>query len=120
LPFDAQWYGLNNYLLYTINKCWSANLRAEWLRDDDGLRVAGPGNIPGVRAWSGAGYAGNFYDITVGLNWRPTGNWLVRPEVRWDWYDGPASWIPGKPALPFDAGDSDHQTTFAVDAIFSF
>ena len=86
----AEWYGLNQYFLYTINPCWNANLRAEWLRDDDGVRVAGPGNIPGVYAWAGRGYAGNFCDVTAGLNWRPNGNWMVRPECRWDWYDGAA------------------------------
>ena len=118
LPIDAEWYGLNNYLLYKINPCWSANLRAEWLRDDDGFRVAGPGNIPGINAWNGAGYAGNFFDITLGLNWRPTGNWLIRPEVRWDWYDGPASFLYNN--LPFGNGTSDNQTTFAVDAILTF
>lgn len=117
---DAQWYGLNQYLLYAINKCWSANLRVEWMRDDDGMRIGGPGNMEGVRAWDGFGYAGNFYNVTAGLNWRPTGNWLIRPEIRWDWYDGADSWIQGKPALPFDGGERDHQTTFAVDAILTF
>ena len=73
----------NQYLLYTINPCWQANLRAEWLRDEDGVRVAGPGNIPTVRAWAGNGFVGNFYEITGGLNWRPTKNWLIRPEVRY-------------------------------------
>ena len=124
---DAEWYGLNQYFLYTLNKCWAVNLRAEWMRDDDGLRIAGPGNMldpngnpGGVRAWDGAGYAGDFFEVSLGLNWRPTGNWLVRPEVRWDWYDGPASFIPGKPAKPFNDEVSDDQMTFAVDAIFSF
>lgn len=117
---DAEWYGVNQYLLYTINKCWSANARFEWMRDDDGMRIGGPGNIPGIRAWDGFGYAGNFFALTAGLNWRPTGNWLIRPEIRWDWYDGAPSWMPGKPALPFDAGDRDQQTTFAVDAILTF
>ena len=37
----------------------------EWLRDDDGVRVAGPGNIPGIYAWNGRGYAGNFYEVTA-------------------------------------------------------
>jgi hypothetical protein len=112
----AEWYGLNQYFLYTVNPCWQANLRMEWLRDDDGVRVAGPGNIPGIYAWNGRGYAGNFYEVTAGLNWRPNGNWLVRPECRWDWYDGPA----GPVGLPFGGGDKDSQFTFGVDAILMF
>ncbi len=116
LVITAEWYGLNQYLLYTINPCWQANLRVEWLRDDDGVRVAGPGNIPGIYAWSGRGYAGNFYEITAGLNWRPNGNWIVRPECRCDWYDGEA----GPVGLPFGGGDEDSQFTFGVDAILIF
>jgi hypothetical protein len=119
-PFesDGEWYGINQYFLYTINPCWAANLRVEWLRDDDGVRVGGPGNIPTVRAWDGNGFVGNFYEITAGLNWRPTKNWLIRPEVRYDWFhrDGPP--VPG--GLPFDAGDATEQWTFAVDANFIY
>jgi hypothetical protein len=113
---QAEWYGLNQYLLYTINPAWVANLRVEWMRDDDGVRIAGPGNIPGVYAWSGRGYAGNFYGITGGLNWRPIANLVVRPECRWDWFDGP----PGPVGLPFDGGNEDSQFTFGVDAIITF
>jgi len=113
---DGEWYGLNQYFLYTINPCWSANLRFEWLRDDDGVRVAGPGNIPGVRAFDGRGFAGNFYELTCGLSWRPHANLTVRPEVRWDWYDG----LAGPTGLPFDDGTSDDQFTFAVDAILTY
>jgi hypothetical protein len=115
---DAEWYGLNQYLLYKINDCWAANLRVEWMRDDDGMRIAGPGSIPGINAWDGSGFAGNFYEVTAGLNWRPRPNWLIRPEVRWDWYDGAANPFTG--ALPFDDGNSDDQFTAAVDAIFTF
>ena len=116
---DAEWYGLNQYLLYTINPCWAANLRVEWMRDDDGYRIGGPGFIDGVDAWDGGGYAGNFYNVTCGLNWRPNGNWLIRPELRWDWYDGEKSWIPGV-GLPFDDGASDNQFTAAIDAVLTF
>jgi hypothetical protein len=112
----AEWYGLNQYFLYAINPRWSANLRVEWLRDDDGVRVAGPGNIPGVYAWAGHGFAGNFYEVTAGLSWRPTGNLLVRPELRYDWYDG----LAGPTGLPFDGGNADDQLTAAVDAIITF
>jgi hypothetical protein len=116
---DAEWYGINQYFLYTINPKWSLNFRSEWLRDDDGRRVAGPGNIPGVRAFAGNGYAGDFVEVTGGLNWRPHPNWTIRPEARWDWYAGlPSQTSPA--ALPFDGGTSDDQFTFAVDAIFTY
>ena len=109
-------YGLNQYFLYQINPKWAANFRFEWLRDDDGARIAGPGNIPGVRAWNGVGFAGSFYALTCGVTWRPTLNWMVRPEIRWDWYDG----LPGPRGLPFDNGSDDDQFLFAVDVIFLF
>ena len=112
----AEWYGLNQYFLYAINPCWNANLRVEWLRDDDGVRVAGPGNIPGVYAWSGHGFAGNFYDVTAGLSWRPNGNLVIRPECRWDWYDG----LAGPIGLPFDGGHADKQFTMGIDAIITY
>jgi len=112
----AEWYGLNQYFLYTINPRWNANLRVEWMRDDDGVRIAGPGNIPGVYAWSGRGFAGHFYNVTAGLSWRPHPNLLVRPELRWDWYDG----LAGPTGLPFDGGNEDEQLTAAVDAIITY
>ncbi len=95
-----EWYGLNNYLLYTINDCWQAGLRAEWFRDDDGARVV-------------QGAAGNYYNITAGLNWRPHANVVVRPEVRYDWYDGIGP-------QPFDGGAEDEQASGGVDVIFTF
>jgi len=114
---DAEWYGLNQYFLYTINPCWSANLRMELLRDDDGMKVAGPGNnitLP-IAANTGSGYVGNFFAVTAGLNWRPTPNWLVRPELRWDKFTGARG-----AGYPFDSGDNDEQFTCAVDAIFTY
>ncbi len=116
---DAEWYGVAGWLTYTFNPCWSAGLRLEWLRDDDGSRVAGVGNwIGSGRGWLGApGFAGNFYDLTLGLNWRPHANWTVRPEVRWDWYDGTRN-LAGQ--FPFDAGNQRDQFTFAVDVLTTF
>ena len=108
---------MNQYFLYTINPRWQGVLRAEWLRDDDGVRVAGPGNIPGVRAFDGFGFAGDFYEVTA---WCRTGDptriVVVRPEIRWDWFDGPA----GPSGLPFDDGTSDDQLLFAVDAVLTY
>lgn len=112
---DAEWYGLNNYFLYKINPCLGVNVRFEWFRDDDGARVGGAGNI-GLPAWAGRGFAGDFFNVTAGINWRPHTNVIVRPEVRWDWFDGPA----GPTGLPFDAGASDDQFTLATDVIITY
>jgi hypothetical protein len=118
---DAKWYTINQYLLYTINPRWSAGARIEWMRDRNGAKVAGLAANPdyaGVRAWDGFGYAGDFYEFTMGLNYRPNANWVIRPECRWDCYNGARSWALDN--LPFGDGSSDNQFTFAVDAIVTF
>lgn len=55
-------YGLNNYLIYTVNDCLGYGLRTEWWRNNDD----------------------DFYEITGGVNYRVHSNLILRPEVRWD------------------------------------
>jgi hypothetical protein len=111
-PFaSAEWYGINQYLFYEINDCWKAGMRLEWFRDDDGVRVGGirPGQtIPT------SGFAGNFYNLSAGLNWSPHANIMLRPEVRYDWYDGDAA-IGG--IEPFDDGTRTDQLLYGLDLI---
>jgi len=115
---DAHWYGLINYLFYTINPKWSAGMRAEWFRDNDGARVFGIGNQPGILGWDGGpGFVGDFTELSLGVNWRPNPNWVLRPEVRWDWYNGSRD-VRGN--LPFDDGTRSDQFTFATDLILTF
>jgi hypothetical protein len=74
-----------------------------------------------------SGFAGNFWEVTLGLNWLPTPNWVVRPEVRYDWYT-PDDY--GTGALPFGpltttpgglvTGDAFDQWYMGCDAIFQF
>ncbi len=117
---DAQWYGINQYFLYALNEKWSAGMRMEWFRDDDGTRVLGLGNLD-ARGWSGPsglpGYNGSFTALTLGLNWKPKANIFLRPEVRWDWYDGTTN---AANQLPFDAGSSSSQFTLATDVVITF
>ncbi len=119
---QANWYGLNQYYIYTLNSQWAACMRGEWFRDQDGVAVSGPGNVPGVRAWSGHGFEGNFYELTAGLNWRPQANVIFRPEVRYDWYDGGAGSyaVSGQTGLPFNDGRSSSQFLTAADLILLF
>jgi hypothetical protein len=119
---QANWYGLNQYYIYNLDSQWAASIRAEWFRDQDGVVVAGPGNVPGVQAWSGHGFAGNFYELTAGLNWRPQANVIFRPEVRYDWYDGGngSYGLSHQAGLPFNDGRSASQFLTAADLILVF
>ena len=98
---SAQWYGVNNYLFYTINDCWKLGTRMEWFRDDDGFRNVAGGNVPG-----------EFWAVTCGINWSPTANLRVRPELRYDWTNGTAT--------PFDGGTQDNQLSGGFDVIMTF
>jgi hypothetical protein len=109
----ANWYGINQYFLYEINKCWSAGLRAEWFSDREGVRVTGvrPDNPD-----FGQVFPGEFYEISLGLNWKPHANFTLRPEIRYDWYD-PRDDVQ---FFPFDNGNRSHQWLFGMDAIVTY
>ena len=88
-------------------------MRFEYFRDDDGVRVGGvrPGNPLQF------GHAGNFWALAAGLNWTPHANFIIRPEVRYDWYDG----INLTGNDPFDTDNppgDDEQLLAAMDVIF--
>lgn len=101
---NAEWYGVNQYLIYDINDQVSAAIRAEWFRDDDGTRVP--------NASSDTGFSGDFYAVSAGVNWSPL-SWLkVRPEVRYDWFDGEGD--------PYGDGTESGQFTVASDVILTF
>jgi hypothetical protein len=103
----AWWYGIDQYLYYTLNDRWKAGARFEWFRDEDGTRVG----LNRARNPNIAPFPGNFYSLSAGLNWAPTGNLVVRPELRADWYDGDAA-----PA-PYQDGTRDSQFMLGLDAI---
>ena len=120
----AQWYGINQYMFYNISETLVGGMRLEWFRDNNGYRVvsgqrnfvaglpAGPGN------WQ-TGYQGNFWQATWGLNWKPNRNFIVRPEVRYDWYspDGYGSKAP----LPYGRNFNEYGQLYGgCDAIWQF
>jgi hypothetical protein len=118
---SAEWYGLNQYLIYKIDCCWSLGARVEWFRDDDGFRVAPAGDYPALgvsnNPASAGGFEGNFWAVTMGLNYKPTGNLILRPEVRYDTYEGSPNAAGNE---PFDDGNEDHQWLAAFDVIFLY
>lgn len=109
-PFGgtALWYGIDQYMYYRLSSCWRLGGRFEWFRDEDGTRVglnrpANPNKVP---------LPGSYYSLSAGPNWSPVPNFVVRPEIRWDFYNGPAR--------PFADGTRDYQLMLGCDAILHF
>jgi hypothetical protein len=100
---DHLWYGIDQYLFYKVSDCWGFGGRFEWFRDDDGVRVI-PGN------------AGNYFEMASGINWKPHANVMVRPELRYDWYQG----VVGQNGNPFNNGNATSQLSGGCDVIFTF
>ncbi len=99
---DAQWYDYSVHLFYTIDPRLILGLRSEWFRDDDGTRAA-VFNRPRLNA--------NFFDVTLGLTWKPYQNLRLRPECRLDWTPD---------ARPFNDQTDKFQATAALDMIWEF
>lgn len=103
---SAQWYSLVNYAIYDIAENVSVGLRAEWFRDNGGIRVAAPAREPAL-----APTPATYYGLTAGLNWHPFGWLTLRHSVRYDWSDG---------ADAYDAGTRDAQVLLSSDLILTF
>lgn len=90
-------FGVNQYLIYSINDCWAAGGRFEWYNTEGTL------NAP-------VGTDSDVYALTLGINHKPHANVIVRPEVRFDWDDDQIAGLT----------QGDDQTTFGIDTIFLF
>jgi len=91
-------WGLNNELIYQLNKKWAFGTRFGVLHDD-GLFGGNPNT--------------ELYTVGVGANWTPN-KWLtVKPEVRYDWTDKPAgNW--------FNYSRSTYQFSGGLSAVVKF
>ena len=113
----AQWYGINQYMFYNFTETLIGGMRLEWFRDNNGYRVFNPiRNYWAGGPWQG-GYQGNFWQATWGLNWRATNNWMIRPELRYDWYSPDQAGTP----LPFGRNNDQYGQFYGgCDAIWQF
>ncbi len=86
-----------NYLFYTINDCWKMGSRLEWWKSN---QVTGQDT--------------SFYELTYGLNYKANANWMIRPEVRYDW-------TPAEDAVQ-TAQNTDfyNKVIFGIDAICTY
>ncbi|QEG43841.1 porin [Roseimaritima ulvae] len=87
-----QTFGINQYLIKTLSDCWGVGGRFEWWNTET------------------AGNDSDVYALTMGLNYRPHANVVIRPEIRWDWDDDQVAGLE----------DGEEQTTFGIDSIVTF
>ena len=70
-------------------------------------------------------FPGNFYETSLGVNYKPNGDFTLRPELRDDGYTEPggflATGVPGNPPnQPFNDNLDKNQLLLVVDAISQF
>jgi hypothetical protein len=136
----ARWYGWNQYLFYKVSDCWTWGTRLDFWRDEEGFRMGGflgnTGNGGPGTSLRGLGgnfnsFAGNNLEWSVGANWKPTANTVIRPAVRWDCFMGNTGWSRNQQAFngvgpagpivhPYDNGAHDWQILVGFDWITLF
>ena len=127
-PGLAQWYSFNQYAFWTFSDRWLGGVRLEYFRDNNGYIVVAPlrnYSQAGNPGYYSGGFAGNFWELTLGLNYRPNRNWMIRPEVRYDWFtpDAGVTRRPYGPGLGQGIGESGSklgQFYAGCDAIMQF
>ena len=110
---DSPWYGLNAALRLMLRPNLHFNLRGEWFADENGANVL----------WGSVGAGGgNVYAVSANLSWDPWRSLNIRPEIRYDVYDGSGHlFAPVPGAAPGSAvATKDHQLIGILNAVKKF
>jgi hypothetical protein len=99
---DAKWYGTTVNLFYNVDPKLRLGTRVEWFRDEQGTRTGQLGR---------PGFAASFFDVTVGVTYKPLRSVIIRPELRVDW---------SPDARPYNDQTSKVQFVPAIDVIVRF
>ncbi len=89
-PVTGEWASLSTYLFYVLTNRTSLGFRFEWFQDHNHSRIFDKTPLASYNAITGdwqSTTGENYYNVSLGLNWRPTPHFTFRPEVRWDWSD---------------------------------
>ena len=122
----GHWYSVSQYVFLQLTQKLAFGVRGEWFRDVNGTRIYTEypvrkftaGNL--VNEVEGTDY----WDLSVGFNWKPYECLVVRPEARWDWSDVSRINTDGVPPDGFAGMYNDFtkksQTTISLSAIVTF
>ena len=96
--------GVINYLIYAMSDKWSIGSRSEWF------------NYTTQQV-----HNADLYNQTVGLNYKPNANLIMRPEVRWVWdKNGATGPVGANEVSPNTGAFMPSQAAFGTDMIFLF
>ncbi len=121
---DAHWYSVTNYLYWQMTKTLALGGRFEWFCDNNHSRIMSQAvHRDCIFSGWGHGFTGqNYFDFSLGLNWKPT-KWItIRPEIRYDWSDIRYVYDNGNVILPgvYKGGSKDYLVTVGGDCIIRF
>jgi hypothetical protein len=114
---QARWYSVAQYLQWERSERFSFGLRGEWFRDDGHSRIQKGAIDDGYFLLQGKDY----FQITLGANWKPTRFITIRPEIRYDWSNVVVQeQLPPNQALGIYSNGKKEMVSFAIDGIFRF
>lgn len=99
-PRSATWFSFGNWFLYEFDPKLTGVWRSEVFWDPQGARTQ--------QVVNGQFVGDRFYEMTVGMIYKPIPNLWIRPEARYDW----SQYHPA-----YTDGTRKSQFTLAVDAI---
>ncbi|MDR3234238.1 MAG: porin [Planctomycetaceae bacterium] len=104
-------YGINQELIYYYSKKLSLGFRGEWTHSYVNSFWGGQFANIDTAFVNGPGVDPNHYDFSLGASYTPTKNITIRPELRYDKFDG---------VTPFNNITKDHQLSGGFSTIYKF
>jgi len=101
----AEWYAVGGWLNYTVNTKWGVAGRADYFKDQDGVRTSGAPALAPFPINNGQ----ELTSLTLTVNYKPVDGLRLAPEVRWDH---------SSLNTAFDGHDS--QVTVGMGAVYSY
>ncbi|AGA28102.1 outer membrane beta-barrel protein [Singulisphaera acidiphila] len=98
LSRNSAWYGTGAWVLYTFDERWTGVVRTSAFRDQGGVRT---------------GFDDTYFEAAVGLIYKPTPWFWIRPEID---YDGAV----GAPPFETRTGRTNNEVFFGFDVLFLF
>jgi hypothetical protein len=95
---DSEAYGIYTQGMFHLTRTFDLNIRGEWFQDTQGTRT---------------GFAADYSEVTLGVNWHPTRCLEIRPEIRGDFASEPAFGGGG-------GGGNFSQLTGGISAVVKF